>query len=109
MHGLPILPAMAVGEPWGNGLLVGCSTGGTLATWRALQGAVGPSLAALLLLSLSFGPRDPRSGLLYWPGARTWAPCARGEGRSIDPENAWPLRKLRAGPQPTLLHGALFP
>ena len=47
-----------------------------------------PSLAALLLLSPNFGPRDPRSGLLYWPGARTWAPWLVGKERSIDPENA---------------------
>lgn len=81
--------AMAVGQALGERIvLVGCSTGGTLATWQALQGGVDPSLAALLLLSPNFGPRDPRSGLLYWPGARTWAPWLVGKERSIDPENA---------------------
>jgi esterase/lipase len=81
--------AMAVGQALGERIiLVGCSTGGTLATWQALQGGKDPSLAALLLLSPNFGPRDPRSGLLYWPGARTWAPWLVGKERSIEPENA---------------------
>ena len=80
--------AMEVGRALGDRIiLVGCSTGGTLATWQALQGGKDPSLAALLLLSPNFGPRDPRSGLLYWPGARTWAPWLVGKERSIEPEN----------------------
>jgi esterase/lipase len=80
--------AMDVGRALGERVvLAGCSTGGTLATWEALQAGTDPSLAALLLLSPNFGPRDPRSGLLYWPGARTWAPWLVGKERSIDPEN----------------------
>lgn len=81
--------AMALGDRLGERIiLVGCSTGGTLATWEAARRPTHPKLAALLLISPNFGPRDPRAGLLYWPGARHWGPLLVGRERVIEPESA---------------------
>ncbi|HSG90473.1 MAG TPA: alpha/beta fold hydrolase [Pseudomonadales bacterium] len=66
-------------------VLVGTSTGGTLATLLAAQAPA--ALAALVLLAPNFGPRDPRAGLLAWPGARTWVPWVVGATREVEPES----------------------
>ena len=67
-------------------VLVGTSTGGTLATLFAAQ-RPDPRLAALLLVAPNFGPRDRRSALLNLPGARWWAPRLVGPERIVEPEN----------------------
>ena len=88
--------AYRIGEAIGERVvLVGCSTGGTLATIIAAD--VPDTLAAMVLLSPNYGPRDPRSGLLGWPGARTWVPWVVGRERVVEAENEaharyWTLR-----------------
>lgn len=88
--------AYGIGEAIGERVvLVGCSTGGTLATIIA---ATAPdTLAAMVLLAPNYGPRDPRAGLLGWPGARTWVPWVLGRERIVEAENDaharyWTLR-----------------
>ncbi len=64
------LEAYAVGERIGGRVIViGTSTGGTLALWLARR-AEAANLAALLLVSPNLGPRDPRSEWLAGP----WGP-----------------------------------
>ena len=77
--------ALAIGRALGDRVvLVGCSTGATLATLVAPDAA---DLAAVVLIAPNFGVRDPRSALLRWPLARRWVPLLVGE-RDVPPENA---------------------
>ena len=59
--------ALAVARRLGNRIiLVGTSTGGTLATWLADD--AGPeALEAVVLISPNFGPVDRSSNILRWP------------------------------------------
>ena len=80
------LRALAVGRTIGKRVvLIGTSTGGTLAalaaTWRP------DDLAGLVLIAPNFGPADPRSGLALLPFARTWVPWVVGAERETEPEN----------------------
>lgn len=78
--------ALAIGRRIGERVvLVGTSTGGTLAT--LLAAGADPALAAMVLLAPNFGPVDPRAGLLAWPGARLWVPWIVGRQRVVEPEN----------------------
>lgn len=76
-------------------ILVGCSTGGTLATLIAAEAP--ETLAACVLIAPNYGPKDPRTVLLTWPGARHWVPWIIGRERVVEPENDaharyWTLR-----------------
>jgi pimeloyl-ACP methyl ester carboxylesterase len=76
--------ALAIGERLGERVIViGTSTGGTLATWLALQQH--SSLHACVLLSPNFAPRDPNAKLLTWPWARQLVPIAFGPVRRRPP------------------------
>ncbi|MDZ7826314.1 MAG: alpha/beta fold hydrolase [Gammaproteobacteria bacterium] len=78
--------ALEIGRRIGERVvLVGTSTGGTLATLLAT--AADPALAAMVLLAPNFGPADSRAGLLTWPGARLWVPWIVGRERVVEPEN----------------------
>lgn len=62
------LEAMAIGQRIGKKIiLVGTSTGGTLATWLAAQPSVAPRIHRLVLLSPNFAPKNPMSALALWP------------------------------------------
>jgi len=64
------LEAMAIGQRIGKKIiLVGTSTGGTLATWLAAQPSVAPRIHRLVLLSPNFAPKNPMSALALWPPA----------------------------------------
>jgi alpha-beta hydrolase superfamily lysophospholipase len=76
-------------------VLVGCSTGATLATLVAAEAP--EALAACVLIAPNYGPRDPRTALLTWPGARRWVPWVIGRERVVEAENDaharfWTLR-----------------
>lgn len=76
-------------------ILVGCSTGATLATLVAAE--MPEALAACVLIAPNYGPKDPRTVLLTWPGARLWVPWIIGRERVVEPENDaharfWTLR-----------------
>jgi pimeloyl-ACP methyl ester carboxylesterase len=81
------LEAYAIGERLGERLIViATSTGATLATWLALR-PESERLAALVLISPNFGPRDARAELLLWPWAHRLAPLIAGETYHFEPAN----------------------
>ncbi|MGD8320012.1 MAG: alpha/beta fold hydrolase [Gemmatimonadota bacterium] len=82
--------AMAIGRRLGERVvLMGTSTGGTLAVWAAAQDRWKPDLAALVLLSPNFGPRDSRARMLLWPWGKLLARVVVGPERcfrALNPE-----------------------
>jgi alpha-beta hydrolase superfamily lysophospholipase len=82
------LEAVAVGERLGRRqVLIGTSTGATLALWLAATGRA-PGAAALVLISPNFGPLEPGADLLLWPWVARIAPAILGEWRTWTPSNA---------------------
>lgn len=80
--------AFAIGERLGERVIVmGTSTGGTLAAWLAQQPTTQAALA-YILISPNFGPRDPNSEILTWPWAKQLAPLLLGAEYSWEPQNA---------------------
>ena len=71
--------ALEIGRNLGDKvILMGGSTGGTLATWLTHH-EKGKDIAALILISPNFGPKDPRAKLLTFPWARALLPKIMGE------------------------------
>ncbi|QFT62413.1 carboxylesterase [Roseivivax sp. THAF30] len=80
--------AMAVGRAIGERVLViGTSTGATLATLAAADPALAEGLAGIAMISPNFQVKNPASVILTWPGARSWAPVLAGEERAFLPAN----------------------
>ena len=80
--------AMAVARRLGERVvLIGTSTGGTLATWAAGHPDFEEGLAALVLLSPNFQPADPRSRLLLWPWGGLIARAVEGSERCFETHN----------------------
>jgi alpha-beta hydrolase superfamily lysophospholipase len=50
-------------------ILIGTSTGGTLATWLAAQPSLAPQIDCLILLSPNFFPKNPLALAALWPPA----------------------------------------
>ena len=64
------MEAVAIGQRLGQKvILVGTSTGGTLATWLAAQPSVTPMIHRLILLSPNFFPKNPIAAVTLWPPA----------------------------------------
>lgn len=64
------LEALAVGRLLGRKIiLVGTSTGGTLATWLAAQPSTAGLLFSLILISPNFLPKNPLAAAVLWPPA----------------------------------------
>ena len=64
------MEAVAIGRRLGRKIiLVGTSTGGTLATWLAAQPSVAPMIHRLILLSPNFFPKNPMAAAALWPPA----------------------------------------
>jgi alpha-beta hydrolase superfamily lysophospholipase len=81
--------ALAIGGRLGRKVvLIGTSTGGTLAVWAAAESRRKDELAALMLVSPNFGPRDPNARLLLWPWGGLLARMVVGEERCWSPVNA---------------------
>lgn len=79
--------AVEIGKRLGRRVVImGSSTGGTLATWQAVQGD-GDEIAALVLISPNFGPADRRTAILTWPWGAQMAELLVGEQRSWKPVN----------------------
>jgi esterase/lipase len=95
--------AVEIGKRLGRRVvLMGVSTGGTLALWQAARENQ-ETIAALVLLSPNFGPADRRAMILTWPwGARlaellvgktrSWQPVNEGQGRYWT--TSYPVRAL---------------
>jgi alpha-beta hydrolase superfamily lysophospholipase len=100
-----ITEAVHIGQQLGERvLLIGCSTGATLATWLALR-PEGQAVAAHAFISPNFGPKDTRADLVNGPWGRQIAHLVQGPLRSSpirDPREAiaW------TNPYPT---AAIFP
>ncbi len=62
-------------------LLIGTSTGGTLATWAAARLDMS-NVLGIILLSPNFGPAAAGADILTWPWARQFAPFFLGKTRS---------------------------
>jgi len=95
--------AVEIGKRLGRRVvLMGISTGGTLAVWQAAR-EDHEKIAGLVLLSPNFGPVDRRAMILTWPwGAqlaellvgktRSWQPVNEGHGRYWT--SSYPVRAL---------------
>ena len=78
---------MAIGKRLGRQVvLMGISTGGTLAVWQSAQEDQG-KIAGLILLSPNFGPADRRTIILNWPWGGQLAELLVGKNRSWQPVN----------------------
>lgn len=62
------MEAVAIGRRLGKKvILVGMSTGATLATWLAAQPSVAPLIDRLVLLSPNYFPKNPMAAAALWP------------------------------------------
>lgn len=78
--------AMAVGSRLGERVvLIGTSTGGTLATWIAARPEVADRLAALILVSPNFHPKDRGARVFLQPWGELIAKLVVGRERCWDP------------------------
>lgn len=81
--------AMAVGRRLGDRVLViGTSTGGTLAALAATDPVLNAGLAGTVLISPNFGIHAPAQWLLDAPFIESWGQALVGEHRSFIPLNA---------------------
>jgi esterase/lipase len=89
--------AVRIGQTLGERVLViGVSTGATLASWLALQ-PQGAQVAAYAFVSPNFGPRDKRSEIINGPWGQRIALALEGETRGWTPQDpreaqAWTTR-----------------
>ncbi|MFQ5623907.1 MAG: alpha/beta hydrolase [Paracoccaceae bacterium] len=78
--------AMAIGRRIGDRILiVGTSTGGTLAAYAAMDGRINAGLAGVVLVSPNFGLRAAGSGFLNMPYAQRLLPYLAGDTRTWEP------------------------
>ena len=90
--------ALAIGRRLGEQVVViGTSTGATLATWLATQPDATDSLLALVMISPNYGPKEPDSRKLLWPWGKTLAhllvgPYFEWEPRNEDQARYWNTR-----------------
>lgn len=80
--------AMEIGRILGRRVIVlGVSTGGTLATWAAAQPDWRDQIAALILISPNYRVRDRRAWILTLPWGRQLARLVQGPEYSFEPVN----------------------
>ena len=80
--------AIEVGRRLGRKVvLIGTSTGATLATWLAAQPDVRDDLGALVLISPNFHPRDGNTRMLLWPWGTQLAHAVVGREHAWEPAN----------------------
>ena len=83
-----VAEAMAIGRALGDRtVLLGTSTGGTLALWAATRPRWKGEVPAVILISANLGPRDSRAGMLLWPWGGLVARAVVGPERSWEPTN----------------------
>lgn len=82
------LEALAIGRLLGERVLVvGVSTGASLASWLALQPQAQLD-TAWVLISPNFGLREKAAEVINWPWGRTIAPMLAGPEYGFEPRNA---------------------
>ncbi|WP_395004323.1 alpha/beta hydrolase [Cypionkella sp.] len=80
--------AMAIGRRIGGRVVViGTSTGGTLAALAASDPVLSQGMAGLVLISPNFGLKPLAGKILDLPAARYWGPLVAGATRSFTPQN----------------------
>jgi len=80
--------AVAIGGTIGERVvLVGTSTGATLALWAAARAEAADRVAALVLISPNLGLRDPSARVLTWPWGGLVARWVVGPERCFEPAN----------------------
>mgnify|MGYP000010259023 CR=1 FL=1 len=83
------MQAIAIGQQLGEKvILVGTSTGGTLATWLAAQPSVAARIHRLILLSPNFFPKNPLAAAALWPPTLRLFESYFGGWRSFSVANA---------------------
>ena len=76
------LEALTIGGLIGRKvILIGASTGGTLATWLAVQPTAASLVHSLILLAPNFFPKNPVAALFLWPPALSLMERIFGEWR----------------------------
>lgn len=84
-----VAEALAIGRRIGDRVLViGTSTGGTLATIAAADPAMRQDVAGMVLIAPNFKLLAPEARLLTWPGVRWWGPLVAGRTQTITPRSA---------------------
>lgn len=84
-----VAEAMAIGSMIGERVvIIGTSTGATLAAWAASRPEMAQNMAALALLSPNFAIQGASIGLLNMPWADRLLPMLMGQERSFEPVNA---------------------
>jgi len=84
-----VAEAIAIGERLGDCiLLIGTSTGGTLAAWAAVQPTLARKVAGIVMVSPNFAIHGASTGLLNLPWAEQVLPLVIGRTRSFTPQNA---------------------
>ena len=80
--------ALGLGRRLGRQVvLIGTSTGGSLAALATLDPDLRAGLAGVVLISPNFGLRSRQARLLDLPHARRWLPALMGAERSFEPRN----------------------
>ena len=80
--------AYEIGRRLGDKVIfIGVSTGASAATWLAAQRSM-TDLAAVILISPNFAPKDSTSEILTWPWAEQIVRLLIGPTRSWEPRNA---------------------
>lgn len=81
--------AMAIARQLGNRIiLVGTSTGASVATLAALDPGYAADIDAIISVSPNYAINSPQAWLLDLPFARDWVPLVAGETREWEPHNA---------------------
>lgn len=80
--------AMEIGRRLGERVvLMGTSTGGTLAVIAATDPEIGKDLAGIAMVSPNLRVAGFGGRLIEWPGARFWGPVLIGKERSFEPRS----------------------
>ena len=83
-----VAEAVAIGGRIGERVvLMGTSTGGTLATWAATRPEVRSRMSALVLVSPNFHPKDRAARVFLYPWGGWVARAIAGDERCFTPEN----------------------
>ena len=68
-------------------IIIGTSTGVTLASWLINQPGVSDQVESMVFVSPNYGPKDSSSAALTYPWAETWVPWIKGDTHSWEPKN----------------------